>query len=91
MLSVSALEGIDKLIKVQKYLKSLSVVDNVRVAMVNKDVITYRLKLRNDPEDLQRLIEFGEVLEQEDFPQVNTQGEAQIILNYSYINRGVSN
>jgi hypothetical protein len=91
LLSVSALEGIDKLIKVQKYLKSLSVVDNVRVAMVNKDVITYRLKLRNDPEDLQRLIEFGEVLEQEDFPQVNTQGEAQIILNYSYINRGVSN
>jgi hypothetical protein len=88
---VSALEGIGKLIKVQKYLKSLSVVDSVRVAMVNEDVITYRLKLRNDPEDLQRLIEFGEVLEQEDFPQVNTQGEAQIILNYSYINRGVSN
>jgi hypothetical protein len=91
LLSVSALEGIDKLIKVQKYLKSLSVVDSVRVAMVNQDVITYRLQLRNDPEDLQRLIEFGEVLEQEDFPQVNTQGEAQIILNYSYINRGVSN
>jgi hypothetical protein len=91
LLSVSALEGIDKLIKVQKYLKSLSVVDSVRVAMVNQNVITYRLKLRNNPEDLQRLIEFGEVLEQEDFPQVNTQGEAQIILNYSYINRGVSN
>jgi len=31
------------------------------------------------------------VLEQEDFPQVSTQGEEQIILNYSYINRGVSN
>jgi hypothetical protein len=91
LLSVSALDGIDNLIAVQKYLKSLNVVDSVRVAMINEDVITYRLKLRNDAEDLQRLIEFGEVLEQEDFPQVSTQGEAQIILNYSYINRGASN
>ena len=91
MLSVSALGGIDNLIKVQKYLKSLNVVDSVHVAMINGDVITYRLGLRNDPEDLQRLIDFGDVLEQEDFPQLNTDGEEQIILNYSYINRGVSN
>ncbi|MDH3218388.1 MAG: DUF2066 domain-containing protein [Gammaproteobacteria bacterium] len=91
LLSVSALDGIDKLIKVQKYLQSLNAVDSVRVAMVNRDVVTYRLKLRNDPEDLQRLIEFGEVLEQEDFPQLRTQGEEQIILNYSFIDRGVAN
>lgn len=91
LLSVSALEGIDNLIEVQTYLKSLNVVESVRVAMINKDVITYRLLLRNDAEDLQRLIDFGEVLEQEDFPQVNTQGDEQIILNYSYIKRGVSN
>ena len=75
----------------QKYLKSLNVVDSVHVAMINKDVITYRLRLRNNPEDLQRLIDFGEVLEQEDFPQLNTSGEEQIILNYSYIDRGVGN
>lgn len=91
LLSVSTLEGIDRLIAVQKYLRSLNVVESVRVAMINADVVTYRLKLRNDPEDLQRLIEFGEVLEQEDFPQVSTQGEELIILNYSYIDRGVSN
>lgn len=91
LLSVSALEGIDNLIKVQKYLKSLNVVDSVHVAMINKNVITYRLKLRNNPEDLQRLIDFGEVLEQEDFPQLSTGVEEQIILNYSYIDRGVSN
>jgi hypothetical protein len=54
-------------------------------------VVTYRLELRNNPEDLQRLIEFGEVLEQEDFPQLSTQGEEQIILNYSYIDRGAGN
>jgi hypothetical protein len=54
-------------------------------------VVTYRLQLRNEAEDLQRLIEFGEVLEQEDFPQLNTQGEEQVILNYSFINRGAAN
>jgi hypothetical protein len=91
LVSVSALEGIEKLIKVQKYLESLNVVDSVRVAMINKDVITYLLRLRNNTEDLQRLIEFGDILEQEDFPQVSTEREAKIILNYSYIDRGVGN
>jgi hypothetical protein len=91
LLSVSALEGIDRLVSVQKYLQSLNAVDSVRIAMINRDVVTYRLELRNEPEDLQRLIEFGEVLEQEDFPQVSTGGEEQIILNYSYIDRGVGN
>ena len=91
LLSVSDLASIEKLIKVQQYLKSLNVVDSVRVAMVSGEVVTYRLKLRNDPEDLQRLIEFGDVLEQQDFPQLNTEGEEQIILNYSYINRGAGN
>jgi len=91
LLSVSDLEGIEKLIRVQQYLKSLNVVESVRVAMVSKDVVTYRLQLRNEAEDLQRLIEFGEVLEQEDFPQLNTQGEEQVILNYRFINRGAAN
>ena len=91
LLSVSAMDGIVHLIKVQDYLKSLNVVDSVRIATINRDVVTYRLRLRNDASDLQRLIEFGEVLEQEDFPQVNTRGEEQIILNYSYIDRGVGN
>ncbi len=91
LLSVSALDGLNNLIAVQKYLKSLNVVDSVRVATIQQDVVTYRLQLRNDAADLQRLIEFGEVLEQEDFPQVSTRGDAQIILNYSYIDRGVAN
>ena len=91
LLSVSELEGIDELIQVQQYLESLNVVDSVRIAMISEDVVTYRLELRNEPEDLQRLIEFGEVLEQEDFPQLNTQGEEQIILNYSFVNRGSVN
>jgi len=91
LVSVSELGDIDKLIAVQRYLESLNVVESVRVALISKDVVTYRLKLRNDPEDLQRLIEFGDVLEQEDFPHLNTEGGEQIILNYSFINRGAGN
>jgi hypothetical protein len=91
LMSVSDVDGIDNLIKVQQYLQSLNVVDGVRVAMISKDVVTYRLSLRNKAEDLQRLIEFGDVLEQEDFPELRTQGEEQIILNYRFINRGASN
>ena len=90
LLSVSSMDGLKDMIAVQKYLGSLNVVERVRVALINQNVVTYQLKLRNDAADLQRLIEFGDILEQEDFPQVNT-GDDQIILNYSFIDRGVSN
>jgi archaellum component FlaC len=63
----------------------------VRVAGVNQDVVTYRVSLRNDPEDLQRLIEFGNVLELEDFPRLSIGDEDQVILNYHHIDGGVNN
>jgi len=91
LLAVSGVDGIGKLIKVQRYLESLNAVMAVRVAMINKDVVTYQVSLRNAPEDLQRLIEFGEVLELEDFPRLSIGGEEQVILNYSFIDRGVKN
>jgi len=91
LLAVSGIKGIGNLIKAQKYLESLNAVESVRVAMVNEDVVTYRVSLRNDPEDLQRLIEFGDVLELEDFPRLNIGGGDQVILNYSYVDRGGSN
>ena len=91
LLSVSDLGSIDRLIEVRRYLESLNAVDSVRVALISQNVVTYELKLRNDPEDLQRLIEFGDKLEQEDFPQLDTQGGDRVILNYSYVNRGATN
>ena len=87
-MSVSSMSGINSLIKVQQYLQSLNVVDSVRVSLIDRDMVTYRIGLRNDVEDLQRLIEFGEVLEQEDFPQLSAQGEDVITLNYTYLDRG---
>ena len=88
LMSVSSMSGINSLIKVQQYLQSLNVVDSVRVSLIDRDMVTYRIGLRNDVEDLQRLIEFGEVLEQEDFPQLSAQGEDVITLNYTYLDRG---
>lgn len=91
LLAVSDVNGIGNLIKVQRYLQSLNAVVAVRVATINQDVVTYQVKLRNDPEDLQRLIEFGQVLELEDFPRLSFGAEEQVILNYSLIDRGVGN
>ncbi len=91
LMSVSAMSGINNLIKVQQYLQSLNVVESVRVSLIDKDMVTYRVGLRNDVEDLQRLIEFGEVLEQEDFPQLSAQGEDLITLNYTYLDRSGAN
>jgi len=91
LMSVSAMLGINHLIAVQQYLQSLNVVESVRVALVQQEVVTFRIKLRNDVEDLQRLIEFGDLLEQEDFPQLSAQTENAITLNYVYIDRGSNN
>ena len=91
LMSVSEMPTIQSLISVQQYLQSLNVVDSVRVSSIDSDVVTYRIKLRNEVEDLQRLIEFGEVLEQEDFPQLNAQNADAITLNYVYTSRGSVN
>ena len=90
-MSVAAMPKFKQLISVQRYLESLSVVDSVRVALISDDIVTFKLKLRNDAEDLQRLIELGDVLEQLDLPQIDAQDDSKVILNYLYVDRGVSN
>ena len=91
LIRISAVPKFNQLISVQRYLKSLAVVDSVRVSLISDDVVTFKLKLRNDAKDLQRLIELGEVLEQLELPQVNAQDDSLVVLDYLYIDRGVSN
>lgn len=91
LISVSAVPKFSQLISVQRYLKSLAVVESVRVSLISDDVVTFKLKLRNDAKDLQRLIELGEVLEQLELPQINAQDDSLVVLDYLYIDRGVSN
>ena len=91
LISVSSVSNINNVVSIQRYLEALNVVEAVRVTLIADDVVTYELKLRNDAEALQRLIEFGEVLEQEELPQVYAQGDSQTVLSYSFINQGGSN
>jgi len=90
-MNVSSMPNFNQLISVQRYLESLSVVDSVRIALISGDEVTFKLKLRNDADDLQRLIDLGDVLEQLDLPQVNAQDDSLVTLNYVYIDRGASN
>ena len=90
-LKVSSMQGINHLISVQKYLASLNVVESVQVTLISNEEVTFYLKLRNSAEDLQRLIDIGNVLEQQDLPQVNAQSNGGVVISYDYIGRGISN
>lgn len=87
-MSVSGLEGIRYLNGAKRYLETLTVVDSVRVSKIEGDVVTFDIDLNNEIEDLQRLIEFGEVLEQEEFPQLDTRQDDMIRLSYTYVGPG---
>jgi hypothetical protein len=91
LLRVSSMQGISPLILVQKYLGSLNVVESVRVALISKKEVTFYLKLRNTVEDLQKLINIGNVLEQQGLPQVDLQSNGAAVINYDFISRGLSN
>ena len=91
LMSVSSMSGISQVIAVQQYLLSLNVVESVRVGNIQQAMVTFRIKLRNDVEDFQRLIEFGDVLEQQELPQLNAQDETAVTLNYVYTHRGANN
>ncbi len=91
LLKVSSMKDINHLISVRKYLGSLNVVESVRIALVSKEEVTFYLKLRSSAEDLQRLIDIGNVLEQLDLPMVNLQSNDGVVISYDFIGRGISN
>jgi hypothetical protein len=91
LLKVSSMLDINHLISVRQYLRSLNVVESVRVALISKEEVTFHLKLRNSAEDLQRLIDIGNVLEQQSLPQVNLQFDGDVVISYDFIGRGISN
>lgn len=90
-LKVSSMEGINHLISVQTYLRSLNAVESVQVSLISNEEVTFYLKLRNSSADLQRLIDIGNILEQQDLPQFNAQSDGGVVINYDYIGRGISN
>jgi hypothetical protein len=91
LIKVSSVQNINHLISVRKYLESLNVVESVRVALVSKEEVTFYMKLRNSAEDLQRLIDIGNVLEQQGLPQVDLHSTGGVVISYDFVGRGISN
>jgi hypothetical protein len=91
LIKVSSMLDINHLISVRQYLRSLNVVESVRVALISKEKVTFYLKLRNSVEDLRRLIDIGSVLEQQNLAQGDLQLKGDVVINYNFIGRGISN
>ena len=91
LIKVSSMLDINHLISVRQYLRSLNVVESVRVALISKEKVTFYLKLRNSVEDLRRLIDIGSVLEQQNLAQGDLQLKGDVMINYNFIGRGISN
>ncbi|MCP4430037.1 MAG: DUF2066 domain-containing protein [Gammaproteobacteria bacterium] len=85
LMKISGLEGIGQLVSAQRYLQTLTVIDSVRISLIERDIVTFDVNLKNEIEDLQRLIEFGEVLEQEEYPQLDAQQGDAVRLSYTFI------
>ena len=88
LMKVSGLKAIGQLVRAQRYLQTLTVVNSVQVSVIEKDSVTFSIDLKNEIEDLQRLIEFGEVLEQQEFPLLDVQQDDAVRLSYTFIGSG---
>lgn len=73
-------------IRVLSYLQSLDAVETARLVLIDGNMVTYRVKLRNTAEDLHRLITLGYVLEQLELPQINAAtDDPTVLMNYRLI------
>lgn len=91
LMKVSGLRGIGQLVSAQRYLQTLTAVDGVRLSLIEKDSVTFAVQLKNEIDDLQRLIDFGDVLEQQEYPQLDVQQDDIVRLSYTYIGPGKLN
>ena len=91
LVRVDSVADLQDVIALQQYFSRLSVIESVRVALISANTVSFELVLRNQIEDLQKLLEIGSVLDVSDFPEVNPDGENQVILNYVYSGQGVNN
>ena len=83
LLTVEAVTSLDDLLRVSRYLKSLEAIEAVRPQRLEPDRVTFRLRLRNAAQDLSRLIALGDVLEQQELPQVQA-GSANALVRMHY-------
>ncbi len=86
LLRVDEVSGIASYQRILSYLQSLDAVESVRLVLIQGNMLTYRVKLRNSLQDLQQLISLGSQLEQLELPQVNAASDEQtVMMNYRLI------
>ncbi len=83
LLTVEDVRSLDDLLRVARYLRSLEAIDAVRPQRVEPERVTFRLRLRNAAQDLSRLIALGDVLEQQELPQVQA-GSVNALVRMHY-------
>ncbi|MBL7002965.1 MAG: DUF2066 domain-containing protein [Gammaproteobacteria bacterium] len=70
---------------VSRYFSSLAVVEKVQVKTVTPQSASFYLTLRNSPDELHRLIDLGDVLEQVDLPVIDASEEQpDDLLSFTY-------
>ncbi len=83
LLTVDGVNTLDDLLRVSRYLKSLEAIETARPQLVEPERVTFRLRLRNAAQDLSRLISLGDVLEQEELPQIQA-GSVNALVQMRY-------
>ncbi len=88
--SVANVKSLKSYLFIARYLSSLAVVEKTQLKRLNNEHVLFTLLLRNSPEELQRLIELGDVIEQVDLPVIDVTVErsdeavSQNLLNLTY-------
>lgn len=72
LIEVADVLTLDEYLLVGRYFAGLAVVEKTQVKLLSSDRVSFNLELRNSPEELQRLIELGDVIEQVDLPVIDT-------------------
>ncbi len=69
---ISNINSLQDYLTVLRYFSSLAVVEKTQVKTVTDSTASFNLNLRNSPDELHRLIELGDVIEQVDLPIIDT-------------------
>lgn len=86
LLRIMNVDNLTQYNQVLKYLVSLNAVESARAILFASEQVTYQLDLRNSIQDLQQLINLGDVLEPLELPVIDTTQEQQtVVLNYQLL------
>lgn len=69
---VNDVTSLDAYLVVSRYFASLAIVEKTQVKTIKENSVAFHLTLRNSPDELQRLIQLSDVIEQVELPVIDT-------------------